>query len=1300
MPKKKGKAPSKGKNLSKAGKKGKGGAKLVTAPIAALPAQKPFDAAYDITTHISQGPAAAVEPFNLQTIGKIPALKAQFIDPDGKPALPPSLTTNVEGEVLWVRVAELELYKECGALLKINEGGEGSKGFRGLKAPNNRWSQLLAAHLAFVVQQKQRITSDSGFLWEAIYPQDKLGPKISDKSRYNVKLFHQGGWVSFTIDDMVPVDAAGMPLLPVSKHPNEIWPLLLGKALLKLFDGEDLVSDGTELLHALCGWVPQQMSLADTTSDETGFHWFSELCKGRVGFGADGTVIAGIAFSSVDKPQAAEEAKTASTAPAAAEGEGEEDKRGILVESPLLNSFMVTPFKEKTHDEDEDDEVPTSGKKGKNSARGKAPKKGANRPKSAKGKGNKSGRKDAEDEGKTDEETPESVIDRIDLLDLASEKQDSMKVGDLQGVFTSIWLLYNPINFVHQHNVNQSWTDCKKLHGPSLTYVHVPTPEKAKKVAEVVEVAVAAVAVAEEAKAEAEAEPEKVVTFVKLLFSIEAHSPAVVGEGSGKGFSASVEKFTWETNESVTMVTLSSAVHRGTLELIVPAGLQCVFRVRVDSPCGHYLKLYSSHKSVMEPHSNLGPLMSSCLNLHAESNSASYSGHAPTSWFVLARTHITVQESGWDPGAPQDNGRKGSGKTRDKSAKKEKGAVVEVKSDFPTPFADEDVTYISTHMHLTESTLLPYLSIEWIDHDTLNSSRCGLLDTRALKFKPNENGYTLLVTCEAPVAAYGGNLAYTLLSSKPLASHSSEANVVTDFAGTAVPDSDYVIFRNVLSNSQSSPLQVAARVGLSDPTAGFTINIYDAADVAGIEEGGPPARPVLTQSSTGALVLPLEVARDTPRFLIEMRLDPLTQGSLSLTSEGKTNDNDNDEQKEGEGEEEREPVQWTIRCVSAAASLLAMDKTKDNEFQEIKTAWEKAQSGRAKKAKISRDQFLEEAKKLAEFKKQPIVTDVPELERRTLPEEDKQSVRDFRTKEDERAQALLAKIIQIREKEIEDGISSTELRAKEFAEWRAGALTTAQAESIDRSAYRESMLSHDELLGVLKEALEQPCPTVYDIESSRPVSRKGRKPTMGTGISMSTYVETITQAVKGVESIPKWKTEALVNQAYSCVHSTALDALKEALRVAFEPQPVEESGGKKKKGNDDKPNSLGLVLCAVEHARTLEGEQTTFEVAAWIERSERHMHETYIASFEPIFNPPDEDEPADLMDPDVIEALEEVLSKVQGLNRNLSPDEAGTVNKVKSAITSYKEMLADNDGVTPEPKSGRKLKSGKKKSAR
>ena len=104
--------------------------------------------------------------------------------------------------------------------------------------------------------------------------------------------------------------------------------------------------------------------------------------------------------------------------PAAADGD--EDKRGIVVENPLVNAFMVSPFQIKTQDDDDEDDGLKSGKKSAKSAKGKGPKSGKG-DKSAKGKGKQSGRKEADGEEKKDDAKAEPVIDRIDLFDLASE---------------------------------------------------------------------------------------------------------------------------------------------------------------------------------------------------------------------------------------------------------------------------------------------------------------------------------------------------------------------------------------------------------------------------------------------------------------------------------------------------------------------------------------------------------------------------------------------------------------------------------------------------------------------------------------------------------------------------------------------------------------------------------------------------------------------------------------------------------------------------------------------------------------
>jgi hypothetical protein len=64
------------------------------------------------------------------------------------------------------------------------------------------------------------------------------------------------------VDDKVPVDDAGMSMLPVSAAPNEVWPLVLGKALLKVFryacgsDGEGVNSHQEIVKYADIGLRP------------------------------------------------------------------------------------------------------------------------------------------------------------------------------------------------------------------------------------------------------------------------------------------------------------------------------------------------------------------------------------------------------------------------------------------------------------------------------------------------------------------------------------------------------------------------------------------------------------------------------------------------------------------------------------------------------------------------------------------------------------------------------------------------------------------------------------------------------------------------------------------------------------------------------------------------------------------------------------------------------------------------------------------------------------------------------------
>eukprot|EP00948_MAST-09A_sp_MAST-9A-sp1_P001743 g1743.t1 len=121
-------------------------------------------------------------------------------------------------------------------------------------------------------------------LWQAIYPQNEGGiPIVSDDGIYVVRLFWHGAWRSLVIDDSVPVDADNNVLLLKSTEKNEIWPCILSKAILWLYQGmqytTSLDSSAVALIRALTG------SLSYETSyewDETTWKYLSDIFETKI----------------------------------------------------------------------------------------------------------------------------------------------------------------------------------------------------------------------------------------------------------------------------------------------------------------------------------------------------------------------------------------------------------------------------------------------------------------------------------------------------------------------------------------------------------------------------------------------------------------------------------------------------------------------------------------------------------------------------------------------------------------------------------------------------------------------------------------------------------------------------------------------------------------------------------------------------------------------------------------------------------------------------------------------------------
>jgi hypothetical protein len=71
--------------------------------------------------------------------------------------------------------------------------------------------------------------------WDSIYPRGKDSlPSYNTSGKYAVKLFWLGAWRKVIVDDRIPVDSNGKPLIIVGPTPNEIWPLIVTKAIIKI----------------------------------------------------------------------------------------------------------------------------------------------------------------------------------------------------------------------------------------------------------------------------------------------------------------------------------------------------------------------------------------------------------------------------------------------------------------------------------------------------------------------------------------------------------------------------------------------------------------------------------------------------------------------------------------------------------------------------------------------------------------------------------------------------------------------------------------------------------------------------------------------------------------------------------------------------------------------------------------------------------------------------------------------------------------------------------------------------------
>ncbi|KAJ3394585.1 hypothetical protein HDU84_007759 [Entophlyctis sp. JEL0112] len=121
--------------------------------------------------------------------------------------------------------------------------------------------------------------------WENLYPKSKDGlPMYNASGRYAVKLFWLGCWRKVIVDDRIPVDDLNRPLLVFSPTAQEIWPVLITKAILKVASASYRYTSLSvpitnnislakmrstcehgdfDVFHCLKGWLPERIKLYD-----------------------------------------------------------------------------------------------------------------------------------------------------------------------------------------------------------------------------------------------------------------------------------------------------------------------------------------------------------------------------------------------------------------------------------------------------------------------------------------------------------------------------------------------------------------------------------------------------------------------------------------------------------------------------------------------------------------------------------------------------------------------------------------------------------------------------------------------------------------------------------------------------------------------------------------------------------------------------------------------------------------------------------------------------------------------------
>ncbi|NXI88928.1 ADGB protein, partial [Rhipidura dahli] len=198
-----------------------------------------------------------------------------YDDPEGKIKLPASLKVHS-----WKRPQEF-LTKEAPVIVKNETSFD-------LVSANEhifccelmRWivSEIYAV---WRIHNENSLNSEPPTLvwkpWEHIYALCKATqehtPLYNKFGKYVLKLYWMGCWRKIIVDDTMPFSEEENLLLPATACQNELWPMLLSKAIIKLANTSIHATGKREMeeftvLHTLTGWIPEVIPLQSEYLDK------------------------------------------------------------------------------------------------------------------------------------------------------------------------------------------------------------------------------------------------------------------------------------------------------------------------------------------------------------------------------------------------------------------------------------------------------------------------------------------------------------------------------------------------------------------------------------------------------------------------------------------------------------------------------------------------------------------------------------------------------------------------------------------------------------------------------------------------------------------------------------------------------------------------------------------------------------------------------------------------------------------------------------------------------------------------